>query len=69
MKETLAYDLIKTLFEHKPELLASHSDVKYFALESQERRVTHPVSPGRYSLFEGKGNQSSVAPDFARGSR
>jgi len=35
MKETLAYDLIKTLFEHKPELLASHSDVKYFSLDSQ----------------------------------
>jgi hypothetical protein len=35
MKETLAYDLVKTLFEHKPELLASHSDVKYLSLESQ----------------------------------
>ena len=56
MKETLAYDLVKTLFEHKPELLASHSDVKYFSLESQGGGGSPiPFHPGVIRYLKEKG--------------
>ena len=29
MKENVAYDIVKTLFDHKPELVMVHSDAKH----------------------------------------
>jgi len=56
MKEPLAYDLIKTLFEHRQELLASHSDVKYFTLESQGGGGSPiPFHPGVIRYLKEKG--------------
>src|SRR5512136_695505 len=35
MKGDVAYDILKTVFDHKPELVASHRDARYLSLESQ----------------------------------
>ncbi|MGA2515812.1 MAG: TAXI family TRAP transporter solute-binding subunit [Thermodesulfobacteriota bacterium] len=35
MKENLAYDILKTLFDHKPELVASHREMNSLSLEHQ----------------------------------
>lgn len=35
MKENIAYDIVKVLFEHKPELVAVHPVGKYLSLEAQ----------------------------------
>src|SRR5512147_1198463 len=35
MKEDLVYDIVKTLFDHKPELITVHSEAKHILLESQ----------------------------------
>jgi len=56
MKENVAYDIVKTLFDHKPELLASHSDVKYLSLESQAGGGSPiPFHPGVIRYFKEKG--------------
>ncbi len=56
MKENVAYDIVKTLFDRKPELLAIHSDVKYFSLESQaEGGSPIPFHPGAVRYYKEKG--------------
>lgn len=56
MKENIAYDIIKALFDHKPELLMSHSDVKYLSLESQAGGGSPiPFHPGVIRYLKEKG--------------
>ena len=56
MKESLAYDIIKAFFDHKPELLASHGDVKYLALDSQAGGGSPiPFHPGAARFYKEKG--------------
>lgn len=56
MKESLAYDIVKTLFDHKQELVASHSDAKYLSLEPQAVGGS-PIRfhPGALRYFTEKG--------------
>ncbi len=56
MKENVAYDIVKTIFEHKPELLASHSDVKFVTLENQGGGNSPiPFHPGALRYYKEKG--------------
>jgi hypothetical protein len=56
MKENVAYDIVKTLFDHKPELVASHSDAKYLSLEPQAAGGSPiPFHPGAIRYFTEKG--------------
>jgi hypothetical protein len=56
MKENLAYDILKTLFDHKPELVATHSDAKYLSLEPQAAGGSPiPFHPGAIRYFGEKG--------------
>jgi TRAP transporter TAXI family solute receptor len=56
MKESVAYDIVKTLFDHKPELIASHSDAKYLSLEPQAAGGSPiPFHPGAIRYFTEKG--------------
>lgn len=56
MKENVAYDIMKTLFDHRPELLAAHSDVKHFTLESQAGGGSPiPFHPGVLRYYKEKG--------------
>ena len=56
MKENVAYDILKTLFDHKPELVMSHSDAKYLSLEPQGAGGSPiPFHPGAVRYFTEKG--------------
>jgi len=56
MKESLAYDIIKTLFDHKPELVASHREASNLSLEHQAGGGSPiPFHPGAVRYFTEKG--------------
>jgi hypothetical protein len=55
MKENVAYDIVKTLFEHKPELVAVHKAASDLALEPQKDGSPLPIHPGAKKYFEEKG--------------
>ena len=56
MKEDVAYDILKTLFDHKPELVASHRDARYLSLDSQASGGSPiPFHPGAIRYFAEKG--------------
>jgi len=55
MKGDVAYDIIKTLFDRKPELVASHRDARFLALEPQVGGSPIPLHPGVIRYFTEKG--------------
>lgn len=56
MKEGLAHDIIKTLFDHKPELVASHREASNLSLEQQANGGSPiPFHPGAMRYFTEKG--------------
>ena len=56
MKENLAYDIAKTLFDQKPELVASHREVSSLSLEHQAGGDSPiPFHPGAIRYFTEKG--------------
>ncbi len=56
MKDDVAYDILKTLFDHKPELVASHRDARYLSLDSQAGGGSPiPFHPGAIRYFAEKG--------------
>jgi len=56
MKEDVAYDILKTLFDHKTELVASHGDARHLSLESQAGGGSPiPFHPGAIRYFAEKG--------------
>jgi TRAP transporter TAXI family solute receptor len=56
MKESLANDIIKTLFDHKPELVASHREASSLSLEHQAGGGSPiPFHPGAIRYFTEKG--------------
>lgn len=56
MDEKTAYNIVKTLFEKKDDLVAVHKDASYFKLESQKKEATPvPFHPGALKYFAEKG--------------
>ena len=56
MKGDLVYDIVKTLFDHKPELIASHREASSLALEHQAGGGSPiPVHPGAIRYYAEKG--------------
>ena len=56
MKENIAYDIVKTLFDRKQELVAVHQDARYLALEPQAAGGSPiPFHPGAIKYFNEKG--------------
>jgi uncharacterized protein len=55
MKDTVAYDIVKTLFEHKPELVAVHRMAEELSLEPQVDGSPLPFHPGAAKYFKEKG--------------
>jgi len=56
MKENVAYDIVKILFDKKQELMLSHQDARYLALEPQAAGGSPiPYHPGAIRYFAEKG--------------
>jgi len=56
MKVDLAYDIVKTIFDHKPELVIVHSEAKNIMLEPQAGGGSPiPFHPGSVRYFTEKG--------------
>jgi TRAP transporter TAXI family solute receptor len=56
MKGDVAYDIVKTLFDHKPELVAVHMEARFLAFEPQTAGGSPiPFHPGAIRYFTEKG--------------
>lgn len=56
MKGDIAYDIVKALFDHKPELIASHREAASLALEHQAGGGSPiPFHPGAFRYYAEKG--------------
>jgi hypothetical protein len=55
MKDQVAYDIVKTLFEYKPELVAVHRTAAEIKLEPQADGSPIPFHPGALRFFKEKG--------------
>jgi TRAP transporter TAXI family solute receptor len=55
MKGDVAYDIVKTLFDRKPELVAVHREAGWLALEPQVGGSPIPMHPGAIRYFTEKG--------------
>lgn len=56
MKGDVAYDIVKTFFDHKPELIASHREASNLSLEPQVAGGSPiPFHPGAIRYFTEKG--------------
>ncbi len=56
MKGDVAYDIVKTLFDHKPELVAVHKEASWLSLEPQATGGSPiPFHPGAIRFYTEKG--------------
>ena len=63
MSDKMAYDIVKTLFEKKPELVAVHKEAENIELKNQTITSPMPFHPGRQEVPRGAGRQVAVDPD------
>lgn len=59
--EDLAYDIVKTMFEHKDELVAVHPAANALTLESAMNSEALPYHPGALRYFEEQGAGATPA--------
>jgi TRAP transporter TAXI family solute receptor len=56
MKDDIAYDVVKTLFDHKPELVTVHREARWLSLDYQPTGASPiPFHPGAIRYFKEKG--------------
>ena len=57
MDEKTAYEIVKTVFEHREELIRVHKEAANFKLENQKTAATGgiPWHPGALKYFKEKG--------------
>jgi len=55
MSDQMAYNIVKTLFEKKADLVAVHRDAEAIALENQAAASPLPFHPGAKKYFEERG--------------
>jgi TRAP transporter TAXI family solute receptor len=55
MNPTLAYNILKTFFAHKPELIAVHQEAKHLTLDGAVHGSPIPFHPGAIKFFKEKG--------------
>ena len=51
----MAYNILKTLFAHKPELVAVHKEATHLTLEDAVEGTPIPFHPGAIKFFKEKG--------------
>ncbi len=54
-KESVVYDVVKTLFERKPELVIVHKEARNLAVETQKDGSPIPLHAGAIKYFQEKG--------------
>jgi TRAP transporter TAXI family solute receptor len=55
MSDQMAYTIVKTLMEKRPELIAVHAEAKNIDLKNQGMQVPMPFHPGAKKYFEEQG--------------
>jgi TRAP transporter TAXI family solute receptor len=55
MKGDVAYDIVRTFFDHKPELIMVHREARWLSLEPQAEGSPIPFHPGAIRYFTEKG--------------
>jgi TRAP transporter TAXI family solute receptor len=56
LSDQVAYNIVKTVFDHKPELVAVHKEAENFKLDAQKQSATPiPFHPGALKYFKEKG--------------
>ncbi len=55
MDPTLAYNILKTLFAYKPELVAVHKEANHLTIESAVEGSPIPYHPGAIKFYKEKG--------------
>jgi len=55
LDETLAYNIVKALFEHKADLVAVHKEAEKLTLESAVAGSPIPYHPGAIKFYKEKG--------------
>ena len=56
MPDKVAYDIVKTLFDKRPELIAVHREAENFVMEAQTNKNTPiPWHPGALKYYQEKG--------------
>jgi TRAP transporter TAXI family solute receptor len=56
MKDNVAYDIVKTLFDYKPDLMRVHLEARWLSLEHQATGASPlPFHPGAIRYFAEKG--------------
>jgi TRAP transporter TAXI family solute receptor len=55
MKEDVVYDILKTLFDYKSELVSAHREARWLLLEPQTESSPIPFHPGAIRYFTEKG--------------
>jgi TRAP transporter TAXI family solute receptor len=55
MKDDVAYGIVKTLFDHKPEFVTVHREARWLSLEPQAEGSPIPLHPGAIRYFTEKG--------------
>jgi TRAP transporter TAXI family solute receptor len=55
MSDQMAYNIVKTLYEKKPELIAVHAEAKNIELKNQASGSPVPFHPGAKKYFEERG--------------
>ena len=55
MSDKMAYDIVKTVFDKKADLVAVHQDAGAIALENQATSSPLPFHPGAKKYFEERG--------------
>ncbi len=61
MPDQLAYDIVKTIFDKKDELILVHGEARNFDLKYQRQSASPvPYHPGAAKFFAEKGNANTV---------
>jgi TRAP-type uncharacterized transport system substrate-binding protein len=56
MSDQVAYNIVKAVFDHRPELITVHKEAENFKLENQKQSASPvPFHPGAIKYFSEKG--------------
>jgi TRAP transporter TAXI family solute receptor len=69
MSDQLAYDIVKTLFDRKEDIVRVHAEAKNFDLRTVRRRGRDPYHPGAKKYFAERASAELSAQQLEQGER